>query len=312
MNYEKRRLVIIGNGFDIYHGIKSKYSDFKKHLEINNEELIEKLTKYYDTSDNSKLWSQFEAELGAFDMEVLVDEEFGEHLPNYGEGFRERDFNELAISLGTILDTLIEELQSAFNQWIVCVEQPLVAKKIPFYDSDLFLTFNYTDTLERIYRIKSDRIVYIHNKAGAKVNNLIFGHSTNPGRWVRKQKMKWLSGDYDFSIELAYNVISDFYSSIYKDTSKVIGDNKAFFDSLVEIEEIFIIGHSLSTVDRPYFMNITSSCKKKIKWTATFYDEKEKEHHRNFLISIGVETDKIEIIQLSSSMERYVQLSLFK
>ena len=39
-----RNLVIIGNGFDLFHGIKSSYWDFKEYLEeIGEDEFIRTL-----------------------------------------------------------------------------------------------------------------------------------------------------------------------------------------------------------------------------------------------------------------------------
>ncbi|MBK7632982.1 MAG: hypothetical protein IPJ13_00915 [Saprospiraceae bacterium] len=42
------------------------------------------------------------------------------------------------------------------------LENPLVNLDI----NGLFLSFNYTDTLERYYKISRENIEYIHNKAG--------------------------------------------------------------------------------------------------------------------------------------------------
>lgn len=40
-------------------------------------------------------------------------------------------------------------------------------------EQDLFLTFNYTDTLEKIYKVSKDRICYIHGKQNEEI---YFGH----------------------------------------------------------------------------------------------------------------------------------------
>lgn len=54
------RLYIIGNGFDIAHGIPCRYSDFRRYCKEEMPEMYEKLNRYYDGGD--KLWSDFESE----------------------------------------------------------------------------------------------------------------------------------------------------------------------------------------------------------------------------------------------------------
>jgi hypothetical protein len=43
----KNKLYIIGNGFDIYHGIKSSYSDFKEFIKINDIKLFRILEEFF-------------------------------------------------------------------------------------------------------------------------------------------------------------------------------------------------------------------------------------------------------------------------
>ena len=40
------KLYIIGNGFDMHHGIKSGYSNYRKWLEENDSDLYERLREY--------------------------------------------------------------------------------------------------------------------------------------------------------------------------------------------------------------------------------------------------------------------------
>ena len=47
-------LYIIGNGFDLAHGIKSKYSDFRDFLASNQLELYQGLQEFFD---EDYLWS---------------------------------------------------------------------------------------------------------------------------------------------------------------------------------------------------------------------------------------------------------------
>lgn len=65
------RLFIIGNGFDLAHGLKTKYEDFRKYLEENNENFLYRLEYMYGfcRESNKKyvekyLWQDFEKNLG--------------------------------------------------------------------------------------------------------------------------------------------------------------------------------------------------------------------------------------------------------
>lgn len=50
-------LVIVGNGFDLHHGIKTSYSHYKDWLTIVHPDLFEQLNRYIDTSGD--WWNDF-------------------------------------------------------------------------------------------------------------------------------------------------------------------------------------------------------------------------------------------------------------
>lgn len=66
---------IIGNGFDIHHGIKSSYSDFHKWVKresANNVRFaftVFQLEKFFN--GNSILWSDFEHNMREYDESLL-------------------------------------------------------------------------------------------------------------------------------------------------------------------------------------------------------------------------------------------------
>ena len=64
-------LYIIGNGFDIHHGIDSKYSAFGKFLFVNDRETYNFVEKYFAVEDD--FWSDFEARLADFDAGSLIE-----------------------------------------------------------------------------------------------------------------------------------------------------------------------------------------------------------------------------------------------
>ncbi|PTJ40227.1 hypothetical protein BU021_07410, partial [Staphylococcus simulans] len=70
-------LYIIGNGFDIDHGIKSSYYDFKKYLKTSADDnanlFLNILEKSY-TKDDDNLWKNLEENIGNLDLNSVIEE----------------------------------------------------------------------------------------------------------------------------------------------------------------------------------------------------------------------------------------------
>jgi hypothetical protein len=67
------KLYIIGNGFDLHHGLLTSYSDFEQYLKVNDVRLLDNLNKYYFLNNSKSLWSHFEENLANLDKEGLLD-----------------------------------------------------------------------------------------------------------------------------------------------------------------------------------------------------------------------------------------------
>ncbi len=152
------KLYIIGNGFDLAHGIQSRYSDFRDFL-------INKYPYYYSSimfgyNYTDELWKNIENELP---LCAIYIEENGFQMGN--EMREELDYNSLDdMGIGIWLDEqyrFLNKLPKYLRLWIESID----TSKEMFYKIDKdskFLTFNYTDTLERVYSINSKNIKHIH------------------------------------------------------------------------------------------------------------------------------------------------------
>ncbi|MDY0288954.1 MAG: AbiH family protein [Sphaerochaeta sp.] len=60
---------------------------------------------------------------------------------------------------------------------------------------------------------------------------------------------------YD-AINNTRRLIENYYSNSAKKTTDVLEKYRSMFEALVDIEQIVVIGHSLSDVDHPYFEEI--------------------------------------------------------
>ena len=69
-NMSNNQLYIIGNGFDIFHEIQSRYSDFEIYVKHNDKQLYDVLDEYFNSED---LWSEFEEALAHIDIDRIIE-----------------------------------------------------------------------------------------------------------------------------------------------------------------------------------------------------------------------------------------------
>lgn len=148
-------LYILGNGFDINLGLKTRYSDFYRHYceTSSPSELIEKFKK--DLKDDIVNWSDLELQFGKYcselkDVESFIEvfENLGDHLAAYlqeienGFDFKavDRDLllNQLPYPEKYLTPTDLEQLTTFKKQW----------KNHEWLIN--IITLNYTKSIEKI------------------------------------------------------------------------------------------------------------------------------------------------------------------
>lgn len=220
-----KSLVIIGNGFDIMHGVKSSYWEFQKTIGKNNP-LRWEMETYLDTGD---LWSNLEDSLG--------------------------------------------KLNYRFKKWVKTLKVESDGRPFSMLHGGYkVLNFNYTEFIETLYGAKRENICYIHGcrktEKGKKPDEIILGHK--PGmeeeQWDKvelkpfKFKNPYKRYIMEAAMETAAREAAWYDESTTKKCEDIIKNHKDFFDGLSGIEEVFVIGHSLSGVDYPYFEEVRSRC----------------------------------------------------
>jgi hypothetical protein len=289
-----KRLYIIGNGFDIFHGVKSKYCDFKDYVEQNDNDLFEALEEYFNTDE---LWSDFEETLAYIDTDKIIDDA-SDYLVSYGaDDWSDAYHHDYQYEVQRAIDVVTVALKEHFTKWILSLDIPDAVKlKLP--TSSLYLTFNYTDTLERNYKIAPAQITYIHNKAVNETSTLILGHSRQPTPDNSfDNETDW--EDQDVRVAEGNRILDKYFEETYKNTDTIIKEKNSFFRQLGNIEEVFVLGHSISPVDIKYFQTIFNTVPKNSSWTVSYYSDDQKEKFTETLISIGVSADKINLVQLT-------------
>ena len=323
-------LIILGNGFDLAHNLPTKYSDFKLFCKTCYESLYDLINKSL-TYLKKENWSNFEDSLSLIspesqiedylkpEMERLVDEMAPDCYPDsnsesysrevfrYIDSFSYMPLKEKAEKKVTELEELWMSLPDAISDWVQEIDEDLNNCGVNFFfpTNSFFFTFNYSHTLEKIYKIPSNRIWHIHGAAGenkciigAGINsrNIKYPEEYSLTKFVRpylKDEVLRQQFDMDYGdekIEIPYDKI---ITEIKKDISKNITDMKSRCN-FNKIRNVYIIGHSLSDVDKPYFEEIASNLSNnKVRWFVFYHQsniQKETEEtiirYRQFMTDI--------------------------
>ena len=277
------KLFIIGNGFDIAHHLPTKYKHFRKYLikEYDNpysyipEEAIGPdgetanyrhvaglLINLFDGYYNDEDWGDVEAALPDLDYRQFLEDV---NMENDDRNIYHTIYsNEDAINnLGTCMPIMKELI----HEWLETVVIDVNTKKeFPnlINKDGLFLTFNYTDTLEKVYKINPKNICHIHGMIG---QDIVFGH-----------------GKIDNLLEGAYSryfisevKLQDVINSMLKDVDGCIAKHSTFFVNLSKepIQDIYSIGFAFADVDLEYIREI---CRRidtsKVVWHLTQHNRK--------------------------------------
>lgn len=286
------RLYIIGNGFDIYHGINSRYSNFKDYVEENDNDLYEMLEEYFDTVS---LWSDFEETLAYIDVDTIVDDAEN-YLVSYGaDDWSDAYHHDYQYEIQRVVDIVTKQLKKHFTDWILQLDIPN-NPQLTLEKRAKFLTFNYTDTLESVYNVPVNNIVYIHNKAVNQDSVLILGHSRNPANTnsFREQNDE----DTDPRVAEGNYILDEYFSDTYKNTATLINDYQDYFNGLSTIKEIYLLGHSISPVDIEYFRIMKNMVDSDAIWKVSYYGDEQRQENMDKIANLGVDRSKIEMITL--------------
>ncbi|UVL62562.1 bacteriophage abortive infection AbiH family protein [Pseudomonas sp. B21-032] len=278
-------LHIIGNGFDLWHGLPTSYDSFY----VFAKDMLDELESFYliDTVKNGP-WSDFENSLGKFDWQLLY--EAHDYTDITGENFRPSEAYGLEDDLTEQADAIVDAIKERFHDWIEEIDVSSASPKTSFPETDFFLSFNYTSTLQLVYGIDNANIVHIHGRSDA-YDELIFGH----GETREEESEVDENGDSNRTMFSDAEGAAKYpFYALQKPVSDAIKNNREFFDSLGDYSTISIIGHSLNDIDLPYFEEIAKNTNN-AKWTIYCYRIEDKDHYLKQLIKCGVDGRNITI-----------------
>lgn len=284
------KIYIIGNGFDIAHGLKTQYKHFKSYLEDEIRDIYDSIDFLF-TPDYIPDIAINHIHAGIGDRSRVI-----QNLPqemiivywliykaaNKSDDLEWNQFEDLLIELEwnlllnksemtedniSALATTAVDIKGFFFRWINTIDLNKITIKKHFNkiidsQNDIFISFNYTETLEKAYYIEPDNVVHIHGKRCEDEN--------------RKKELDMLSiGDNNSELIVGSNldrILCDgirrqydehkrFHSidnGLIKDTEAIIFSHGQLWDSIShkKIDNIYSVGFSFSDVDMPYVAKI--------------------------------------------------------
>lgn len=306
-------LFIIGNGFDLFHGIKSKYSDFKEYMSYYDKSFVMSMETYIDVKD---LWSDFETALGKPNNVYELRDGYKKSIIS--------QYNENNTKINNTYDYFISGngyISDYMCNWIRSLKIDNIERKLKILSPlSHYLSFNYTNTLEQIYSISQEHILYIHGKAIEK-SKLVFGHR-NLDLFDTIKSNEFYDDDdndntdfydepttFDEEASLLHsyssNIIQSYFESTFKDVYSIININNDYFKNLSDVHSIYILGHSLSEIDLPYFRKIKKSVNKRCEWKVSYFGSKERSAHKKKLRSLGIQSSSIELLSLQQMCDSF-------
>lgn len=328
------RLWVIGNGFDLFHGLHTRYLDYKayicQHNPCRRDHCVKKpeelscedcgncckakndkcdcpVKKFYDLPRGEMkedLWCDLE-ESCTIDLDGLLKPL---------KGWVKTKRNSLGESGAEILAHRSLDFMPVFAgnylyDWLTDVEKRELSRKgrndraIDIDGADVFLTFNYTNTLRQLYSIPEDQILHVHGrlvdvepeckkkaqgvpslKSGRVIHScLAFGSPDMTDdaldmaieRFRKSQKLQ------KRDVRALRSEMSKLIKLLNKNVESNVEKVKMFvckrFQDVTYLDEVVIAGHSLGRIDAPYF-DFLADYLRDVKWRVIYhsYDDLKK------------------------------------
>ena len=231
-SYNNKRLLILGNGFDVDLGMKSRYSDFAKskvwHEKIENNALMlsrNGLLRALVEAKDKEAWFDIENTM----MHYIRKQEKPEELHEaYGYPLASTDREEYQVICSALKEYLSDESET-FHMKNDSVAEIAFKDLMEVGLFHKIYTFNYTDINDLADRLgvhAQPEVCHVHGSL-AQDDDIILG----------------VEGEH---------IIPKDYKFMYKSSSKYYRSNNLYED-LNSANEIVFFGHSINGMDFDYF-----------------------------------------------------------
>lgn len=286
-----KEIYIIGNGFDLHHGLNTSYENYKKYLMKVNPDYVRQfddfLKRYVFVKDpvtedglSIEQWSELEKY-----TEKIYEYDLNEILEKAVES-AQTDADQAGYWHGvqymcSVYSKWINGIRTSFADWIKTIECEKGRKdrSLHLNKNALYLNFNYTSTLECLYDIPPENILHIHGDVN---HTIIFGNDKKPNKEIKDNTLPINHNrDADRRINESAEILNKVLretNAYYKNTLSLIAKNKEFFERIRKCDKIIFMGFGFGEEDANYVREVlykSDSLK-----TVVLYYHGEKEIHR--------------------------------
>lgn len=284
------KLFIIGNGFDLGHGLHTKYEDFRNYLMMKNPSVVDTLQTMFWGAQN-ELWSDFETNLGKLDGTTINEEIFSRRQEFNNEfDYDALDDDHITRFLESEYYNPLMKLNKLVKDWISTVDVSnldFILEYANLLNSDAeYVNFNYTLTLEKVYGIPKTHVFHIH---GSVDDEPVMGHSKED-ELLESSKRDNTGNELDAMFHESFDrLFRNFYDVSTKDTEYFLREMEYFVLPYAEdTSSITVIGHSLGRADLPYFRKLVEMFPK-VNWTFSYHNDADLCHLHLTLKNLGIQ-----------------------
>jgi hypothetical protein len=288
------RLYIIGNGFDLHHGIPSAYGNFQTFARDLDSHVFRTVEKYLPAGPE---WWDLESALARIDVDYLISD-LEQFMPGYSsDDWSDAGHHDFQYEVGRVVEGLSSELRARFGQWIRQLPIPSAetapGRLLAIDPAASFFTFNYTPTLRSVYGIPDANVLHIHGRADLPDNELVLGHGWNPAERRSLNDQPDIE-DMDTRLMEGHDILDRYFSKTFKPSARLIEQNRPFFDSLSGVEEVLLLGHSVQAVDHPYYRRLLAiPGMVSARWWIAYIENEDWETKASRLQELGVQSGNI-------------------
>ncbi len=281
----KKRLIIIGNGFDLHHHMKTQYIDYRDYLIKTGKKDIVDCYEISMEGDGDEelvcfLWSRLESTIAilpyeqAYSFLVRYDDEKWSNSSHH-------DFQHEIEKMAKYWPGLKDNLKP----WVLGVRYTSACENLKaiINEESNYISFNYTNTLEKLYGINKNDICYIHGDASTD-DELILGHRNE------SYYPEWDDNNTDTDIRLLNSGVfmDSFRKETYKPIERISRDNKKYKKFIHEYDysEVYIMGLSYNDTDSNYIEKIAKA--QNAKWYLVCYSDDDYKKAANYADNIGM------------------------
>ena len=274
------KLYIIGNGFDLHHGLKTSYIDFRDgYVKKRNPKMWNDLLDIYGDApkQDNFWWKDFENMLGRVDYVHL-----------------EEDYYKLALAPSRVQNLLRNQIPPLFGYWINGIDtNAKIDETLGINPDSMFFTFNYTLVLENTYKVPNSYIWHIHGSV-KNSDDIVIGHDLDEYKLFREFL------EYQKVHNVKRKDIADNIRQMTAEGAKCVRDRikqheDDFYRLYANIKHFVAMGFSFNDIDMLYIEKIIAVNRKiaDTDWTVYWHEDGEEDSIRSKLKLLGIKEDNI-------------------